>query len=182
MRVLSVPPFVLSLVSLTAVALAWTPPADDAQWARHAFEHSCADVRLRNPATIARCAADGSVGSVEAPVDAGLARQFEAQLRWTWTPPRQVNRPATFRGGTAVLVAGDFIVVELSWCTGCRREMGRAWAFRPSNAPDTTLRAAQRSAGLPVWPLLRTVGAWVDARPAEGVTAVASRFETRPPG
>lgn len=178
MRRLSAPSFLLSLVSFAALSFAWTPAADDAQWARHAFDHRCADVRLANAATAVRCAADGSVGAVEAPVDFGLARQFEAQIRWTWTPAAQMARAPAARAGTAVFVAGDFVVVERTTCPGCRRVMGRSWAFRPASVPEATLRAVQQAAGLPPSPLLRTVRAWEDARPATGSTAVASRIES----
>ncbi len=120
-------------------------------------------MRLANATTAVRCAADGSVGAVETPVDFGLARQFEAQIRWTWTPPAQMARAPAARAGTAVFVAGDFVVVERTTCPGCRRVMGRAWAFRPTSAPEATLRAVQQAAGLPPSPLLRTVPAWEDA-------------------
>ena len=179
MRRFSAPSLLLSLVSFAALSFAWTPAADDARWARHAFDHRCADVRLANATTAVRCAADGSVGAVETPVDFGLARQFEAHIRWTWTPPEQMTRAPAARAGTAVFVAGDFVVVERTTCPGCRRVMGRAWAFRPTSAPEATLRAVQQAAGLPPSPLLRTVPAWEGARPATGSTAVASRIESR---
>lgn len=173
----AVRPSILSaLVCFAAPALAWSPAPDDARWAPHAFEHPCADVHLPAAAGAVYCAADGAVGAVEAPVDLELARQFEAQPRWTWTPPGAAAR----QRATTVLVAGEFVVVHQVTCGACRRVMGRAWAFRPATAPADRLALAQAAAGLPARPLLRTVRTWEDARPAAGTTGVASRLVVEP--
>ncbi len=159
----------LSLSVFAASALAWTPAADDALWARHVFDHRCAEVTLANPSTAVRCAADGSVGAVEAPVDFHLAQSLSATPHWT----RSAVGPNA-RGSTTVFTVDDFVVVEETTCPQCRRVLGTTRMFRPARAPDAVLQAAQTVAGLPSTPLLRTVQAWRDAHPAEGLTTRVS--------
>lgn len=159
----------LSLSVFAASALAWSPAANDALWARHVFDHRCAEVTFANASVTKQCAADGSVGAVQAPVDLHIAQRLSATPHWTRSAVGQ-----NARGSTTVFSFEDFVVVEETTCPQCARVMGTTRMFRPARAPDAVLLAAQTAAGLPATPLLRTVQAWRDANPTEGLTTRVS--------
>lgn len=159
----------LSLSVFAASALAWSPAANDALWARHVFDHRCAEVTFTNASVTTQCAADGAVGAVQAPVDFHIAQRLSATPHWTRSAVGQ-----NARGSTTVFSFEDFVVVEETTCPQCARVMGTTRMFRPARAPDAVLLAAQTAAGLPATPLLRTVQAWRDANPTEGLTTRVS--------
>ena len=139
-----------------ALLVGWTPRWTDTDWPLAALARRCADVDVAGTEVRVHCAADGSVGAIEAPVDYALADRAGAGPLAAW----DVDGAAARRGGGGVSAGpGPRGVAPLHW-PARPRVMGRAWLLRPAHAPPAVLAAAQRAAELPEAPPLRTVDGW----------------------